>query len=91
MKLRIRIIGMVAVFFLGWLNRASAKSAADKIYNPTFPQLIEVIPGKLKVKAFLHEVEYEKDSILHGLTLPTDPCRRNKKSSRSTECQMGEP
>ncbi len=63
MKSRIWIVGTVTVFFLGWLNCASAKSAADKIYDPVFPQLIEVIPGKLKLKVFLHDIQYGSETI----------------------------
>jgi len=54
---------MVAVAIFGRVDRASANStadmfAADKSTAAVFPQSIEVIPGKLKVKVFLHEVKY---------------------------------
>jgi hypothetical protein len=51
---------------LGWFNRAKTKVASNQRPVPStiqFPQLVEVIPGKLKVKVFLHDVQYENATI----------------------------
>jgi hypothetical protein len=63
MNLRIWIAGVIVVTFFGWLKRADATPPVEKSTSPAFPQSIEVIPGKLKVKVFLHEIKYKNETI----------------------------
>jgi len=63
---RISISGALVVLFFGWFGRAGAEAATAQqptTTKATFPQSIEVIPGKLKVKIFLHEIKYEDETI----------------------------
>jgi hypothetical protein len=67
MDIPICTTGVLTVLFFSWFGRAKGGAAVGG--QPTtskdvFPQSIEVIPGKLKVKIFLHEIKYEKETIL---------------------------
>ena len=67
MDLRICITAALTVLIFSWPGLARVGAAVGG--QPTtskdvFPQSIEVIPGKLKVKIFLHEITYEKETIL---------------------------
>jgi len=66
MDLRFGAARKLALAFSGWFGGAKANAAKDR--QPTtptnvFPQLIEVIPGRLKVRIFLHEIEYENEKF----------------------------
>jgi len=56
----------LALAFSGWFGGAKANAATNGqpiTSTNVFPQLIEVIPGRLKVRIFLHEIEYEKETF----------------------------
>jgi len=66
MDLRLGAARRVALAFFKRLGGARAGAATDR--QPTtptnvFPQLIEVIPGRLKARIFLHEIEYENEKF----------------------------
>src|SRR6266481_7171965 len=66
MDLRFGAARKLALAFSGWFGGAKANAAKNR--QPTtptnvFPQLIEVIPGRLKVRIFLHEIEYENEKF----------------------------
>ena len=63
MNLRIWIAGVVAINSFGWLKRANATPPIQESTTTAFPQSIEVIPDKLKVKVFLHEIKYKNETI----------------------------
>jgi len=61
-----RVIGTSVGVFGGWFNRAKTKVVPTQRAVPStvrFPLSVEVIPGKLKVKVFLHDVLYENATI----------------------------
>jgi len=56
----------LALAFSGWFGGAKANAATNGqpiTSTDVFPQLIEVIPGRLKVRIFLHEIEHEKETF----------------------------
>jgi hypothetical protein len=64
MDLRTGAAKKLALAISGWFGGAKANSVTDgqlTISHNVFPQLVDVIPGRLKVRIFLHEVEYEKE------------------------------
>lgn len=51
---------------IGWFSRARARfgsSARRKTSRESFPQLVEIIPSKLKARIFLHDVVFGSDTI----------------------------
>ena len=65
MDLHFWIAGTILFVFFGWFGHARAHAATGRPApsKDVFPQSIEVIPGKLKVRIFLHEIKYEKETI----------------------------
>ena len=66
MNLRFGAAKKLALAISGWFGGVKANSMTDgQPATPTnvFPQLIEVIPGRLKVRIFLHEIEYENEKF----------------------------
>jgi hypothetical protein len=66
MDLRIGAARRLALAISGWFGGAKSNSMADgqrTNSDNVFPQSVEVIPGRLKVKIFLHEIEYEKENF----------------------------
>jgi hypothetical protein len=64
MDLRIGAARKLALAISGWFGGAKANSATDGQLTTShniFPQSVDVIPSKLKVRIFLHEIEYEKE------------------------------
>ena len=64
MDLRIGAARKIALAISGWFGGAKANSVTDgqlTTSHNVFPQSVEVIPGRLKVRIFLHEIEYEKE------------------------------
>jgi hypothetical protein len=64
MDLRIGAARRLALAVSGWFGGAKANSVTDGQLTTShniFPQSVEVIPGRLKVRIFLHEIEYEKE------------------------------
>src|ERR1700756_4299668 len=62
----IRVTGRFVFALCGLFGRAN--SATGNTQRPTsakeaFPLSVEVIPGKLKVKVFLHDIHYENETI----------------------------
>jgi hypothetical protein len=66
MEIRIGAARKLALAISGWFGGAKSNSATDgqRTTSPNvFPQSVEVIPGRLKVRIFLHEIEYEKENF----------------------------
>jgi hypothetical protein len=66
MDLRFWATRKLTLAFSGCFGGAKGNAATDgQPTTPTniFPQLIEVIPGRLKVRIFLHEIEYENEKF----------------------------
>ena len=66
MDVRICITGTLTALFFSWSGRAGVDAARGRTThtsNEVFPKSVEVIPGKLKVKTFLHEIKYENETI----------------------------
>ena len=64
MDLRFGAARKFALAFSAWFGGSKANAATDGQHTtPTnvFPQLIEVIPGRLKVRIFFHEINYENE------------------------------
>lgn len=47
----------------GWAKTNAATDEQRAAYINRFPQVVEVIPGKLRVRIFLHEIEYENEKL----------------------------
>ncbi len=53
-----------AVFaWFGWPKTNTATDGQRAAANSGFPRTVEVIPGKLNVRIFLHEIEYENEKL----------------------------
>jgi hypothetical protein len=66
MDLRVGAARKLALAISGWFGGAKANSVTDgqlTTYHDVFPQSVDVIPGRLKVRIFLHEIEYEKEIL----------------------------
>lgn len=66
MDLRVGAARKLALAISGWFGGAKANSVTDgqlTTYHDVFPQSADVIPGRLKVRIFLHEIEYEKEIL----------------------------
>ncbi len=66
MDLRIGAARKLALAISGWFGGAKSNSVTDgqrTTSDTVFPQSVEVIPGRLKVRIFLHEIEYEKENF----------------------------
>ncbi len=64
MDLRIGAARKLALAISGWFGGAKANSVTDgqlTTSHNVFPQSVDVIPGRLKVSIFLHEIECEKE------------------------------
>jgi len=64
MDLRIGAARKLALAISRWFGGAKASSVTDgqlTTCHNVFPQSVDVIPGRLKVGIFLHEIEYEKE------------------------------
>ncbi len=64
MDLRIAAARKLALAISGWFGGAKANSVTcvqPATSHNVFPQSVDVIPGRLKVRIFLHEIEYEKE------------------------------
>lgn len=65
MRLRIRLAGAFAAALLGWFRRAKAVATGQQplpVKNALLHS-IEVIPDKLSVKIFLHDITFEGETI----------------------------
>ena len=65
MQLRIGLAGAFVIALLGWFRRAKAVATGQQPppARDAFPHSVEVIPGKLSVKIFLHDVTSESEVI----------------------------
>jgi hypothetical protein len=66
MDLRIGAARKLALAISGWFGGAKSNSVTDGQHTTShnvFPRSVEVIPGRLKVRIFLHEIEYEKENF----------------------------
>jgi hypothetical protein len=63
MSSHVCITALFIALGFGWFRERENPATAQQPATTTFPRLVEVIPGKLKVKIFLHEIKYEKESI----------------------------
>lgn len=65
MHLRIRLAGAFAIALLGWFRRAKAVATGQQRLTAknAFLHSVEVIPGRLTVKIFLHDISFEGESI----------------------------
>jgi hypothetical protein len=66
MDLRIAAARKLALAISGWFGGANTNAVTDgqtSTSTPVFPQWIEVIPGRLRVRVFLHEIEYENEKF----------------------------
>jgi len=64
MDLRFGAAKKLALAISGWFGGVKANSGTDgqlTTCDNVFPQSVDVIPGRLKVRIFLHEIEYEKE------------------------------
>jgi len=64
MGLRIGAARKLALAISGWFGGAKADSVTEgqlTTSHNVFPQSVDVIPGKLRVRIFLHEIKYEKE------------------------------
>src|SRR6266478_4318319 len=64
MDLRIGAARKLALAISGWFGGAKANSVTDgqlTTSHNVFPQSVDVIPGRLKLSIFLHEIECEKE------------------------------
>lgn len=65
MHLRVCLAGAFVIALLGWFRRAKAVAIGQQPSpaRDAFPHSVEVIPGKLNVKIFLHDVTSESEVI----------------------------
>ena len=66
MDLRIGAARKLAHALFGWFGGAKANAATEgqsTTSTNVFPQSVEVIPGRLKVRIFLHEIDYENQKL----------------------------
>jgi hypothetical protein len=65
MHLRIRLAGAFATALLGWFRRTKTVATGQQplTVKNAFPHSVEVIPGKLSVKIFLHDITFEGETI----------------------------
>jgi hypothetical protein len=65
MHLRIYLAGAFAIALLSWFRRAKAAATGQQPISAknAFPQSVEVIPGKLSVKVFVHDIINEGEAI----------------------------
>lgn len=64
MDLRIGTARKLALSISRWFGGAKSDSVTDgqlTTSHNVFPQSVDVIPGKLRVRIFLHEIKYEKE------------------------------
>jgi hypothetical protein len=66
MDLRIGAARKLALAISRWFGGAKSDSLTDgqlTTSHNVFPQSVDVIPGKLRVRIFLHEIKYEKEIL----------------------------
>jgi len=65
MHLRIRLAGAFATALLGWFRRTKTVATGQQplTVKNAFPHSVEVIPGKLSVKIFLHDITFEGETV----------------------------
>ena len=65
MHLRICLAGTFAIALLGWFRRAKAVARGQQPLTAknAFLHSVEVIPGRLSVKIFLHDITFEGETI----------------------------
>jgi hypothetical protein len=75
----------IAFAISAWFGGGKANSVTDgqlTTFNNVLPQSVDVIPGRLKVRIFLHEIEYEKE-IFSCWSYVTDGLAEQKQKETS--------
>lgn len=65
MDFRICLVGAFTIALSGWFRRSKAAATTRQpiAAKDTFLQSVEIIPGKLRVKIFVHDIMHESEAI----------------------------